>query len=266
MTTPTPITSAFYAPTVVTLPATAYFGLLALRLALLVTFAFADVIFIKGSADVVLGEAEAMSWFVAIVLTGLSLYLMLKSGFLFREAHDLSADPRFSLVLIGGWAVLGTAIVVLRFNAAGWTTQAIAIGGAAPVADETGKSQGVAILLALIYISSGTLAWFEGKHLFNPVAQAFLIGRVKRGRVLKATVAQQGVVAGSAEDLERGRGNLEGVNTARAAVENGLRSIATDLMAEARVRISIHLGDPAATGMTAQPPLNPTTTQESNPS
>jgi len=243
----------FYAPHIISTSIERFLGLLGVRLALLALFAFADVVFIKKSVDVVLQESEGISWFVAIIMTCLSVYTMLKSGYFYRTAAG-TQTARWTLVLVAGWLLLGIALVLIRLNASAWTTTRVAVAGMPETMDGAAADQGKAFLLGLIYLSSGVLAWFEGKVIFNPVAQAFLTVKRQRDRVSTSITAQEGLVNRNAEDLERARGNLAGLAEARSAVVSGLTALAYELMAESRVRIANHLGDPGATGITENTP------------
>ncbi len=240
--------------------ARSYWVSMGLRILMLIAFSCADLIFIKGTLDLILDQQEAVSWTVAIVLTIGSVAIMVKAGYLYRKAQDDGHGRGWILVLVAGWALLGVALVVMRFNGAEWTSSAIAVEGQVGAVDETAKHQGIALLLGLIYISAGVFAYFEGMHDINPTAIEYMSLRPRVARLIDDITAQRGIVARAAEDLERAKGNLAALPDARAAAEGALRYRAEELMALARVRIANALGDPAATGITEIEP-NPFTAE-----
>lgn len=227
----------------------AYLSALGLRLVLLAVFAFADLVFIKGTLDLVLNEQEFVSWSIAIMLTVGSIAIMINAGFLSLKAQAEGHGRAGAIALVAAWALLGTALVVMRFNGAEWTSTALAAEGQFGAVDETAKHQGLALLLGLIYISSGALAFFDGRHI-NPIAIAYLRLKARNERLTDEIIAQRGVVAKNIEDLERAKGILQQVPDGRKAAEQRLRFRAQELTALARVRTAVLLGDPASTGVT----------------
>jgi hypothetical protein len=221
------------------------------RIGALILFALADVIFIKTTIDIVLLSADVISWLVAVLLAIGAVVMAVTTGHL---AHVAAAEGRRALpahLLIVGWAALGAALVAMRFNAAAWTAAPIQVeGAAAPAFDEAAMHRGMAVLLALVYLASGVWGYVEGRHLFNPFAQAYVIGRLRRPGVVARVISQGGLVDRSVEDLRRAREQVAALTGTRRAAENARRSLAAELMAEARVRIANALGDPGSTGIT----------------
>lgn len=227
-----------------------YFSTLALRMVLLLAFACADLVFVKGTIDLVLNENEAISWSIAIMLTIGSVAIMLKAGYLLRKAESDGYGTRLVFVLLGAFLLIGAALVIMRLNGAEWTATAIAVEGQAGAADETAKHQALAFLLGLFFLASGTLSFFEGKHDINPTAIAYLRLKRRTDRTIEEITAQRGVVARGVDDLERAKQILREVPEGRKAAAGQLRYRAEELMALSRLHIANALGDPISTGIT----------------
>jgi hypothetical protein len=239
------------APHVIAASPRRYLVGLGARIGALILFALADVIFIKTTIDIVLLSADAISWLVAVLLAIGAVVMAVTTGHL---AHVAAAEGRRALpahLLIIGWLALGVALVAMRFNAAAWTATPIQVEGvAAPAFDEAAMHRGMAVLLALIYLASGLWGYVEGRHLFNPFAQAYVASLLHRPALAARVISQGGLVNLYVEDLRRGRQQVEALIATRRAAENARRSLAAELMAEARVRIANSLSDPASTGIT----------------
>jgi hypothetical protein len=247
------------------------FAFLGLRVLGLGIFALADVVVIKGTVDIVLRESDEVSWFVSILLALGAVVMAASAGHLSRRAAVDGSTQLIPHLLVLGWLGLGVALVLIRFNAATWTVPPPQVEGvAAPAFDEAGMHQGLAGLLALLFLASGVWAYVEGRTLVNPVAIAYLWSEVRRRRLLAREVAQNAILLRDAEDLQRARGHLLALEPAREAAEDARRALARQLMTEARVRIAIHLADPASTGITeiapTRPELGPLTPDESDES
>jgi hypothetical protein len=245
------------APHLLTAKPTGYAISLGIRLLLLLAFASADVVLVKTTIDLVLDQQEAISWFIAVVLSIGSVTIMVKAGFLYRTAEGDGHGRAWVFALVAAYVLIGLALVIMRMNAAQWTESAIAVEGQLGAVDETAKHQGIALLLAMFYIAAGALAFFDGLHDLNPTAIAYLALRPRVERLAGSITAQRSVVARAAEDLERAKGNLAGLEAARAAAENALRYRAAELMALARIRIANAIADPQATGVTEIAPEYP---------
>ena len=246
--------SPWAAPHALSASPTASRLLLAARVAGLGVFALADVVMIKGTVDIVLQQSDAVSWFIAILLGLGAVAMATTTGHLARVAAEEGRSATLAHLLVVGWLALGVALVALRANAATWTVPPPLVEGvAAPAFDEAAMHQGIAALLALLYLSSGVWAYVEGRQ-FNPVLMAFSAAQARLERYRVQEIGQRALALRSAEDVQRARGQLTELHAARQAAEAAWRALAEQLMTEARVRMAIHLGDPAATGITELAP------------
>lgn len=243
---------AWHAPHLVGETLSTYVLIRALFMIPLIAGGTTELSFVKGTIDVVLDQAEIISWMVSIGITLLSITSMLLAGHLFRVAKAVHQKPTLGIWLIAGWAILGLSLVVIRFNGASWAASAISVGGA-PL--ETGgenvaKEQALAFILALVYLACGILAFVEGNKLFNLAAQGLIRVR-RRLAVLRPRLSEQyGLVNRLAEVLQIARGVLNDQPHALRTAQIRLAAAADSLKSDARHRIALHLGDPSATNIT----------------
>jgi hypothetical protein len=228
------------------------------RILAVLLFSGIDIPFIKGSVDLVFQGQEWMSWVIATLLTLGAVLIAMTAGFLARATRTPRALWAAHLPLVG-WLFLGVAVVGMRFGAADWTVAPVLVEGMAPVVDETGRHHGTAVLLAFLYFASGVWSYVEGRHVFNPVAAAYLSGRARRDRLTDAVIRQSGITNRATEDFQRARGNLAAVESGHTAARAALRALADELQAESRILIANHLGDPRATGITEIAPARRST-------
>lgn len=246
---------AWHAPHLVGVTLFSYLLVRALFMIPLLASATTELSFVKSTIDIVIDQAESISWLVSIGITVLSITSMLLSGHLFRAAKAARQKPTFGRLLIAGWSVLGLFLVVIRFNGANWATSSIAVGGAGlnTGGDDVSKEQALAFILALVYLACGVLAFVEGNKLFNLAAQG-LIGVRRRLTALRPRLSEQyGLVNRLAEVLQMARGVLADQPNALQTAQTRLAAAADSLKSDARHRISWHLGDPGSSNITDPP-------------
>lgn len=243
---------AWHAPHLVGVTLFTYVALRALFMIPLLAGGTTELSFVKGTIDIVIDQAEIISWLVSIGITLLSITSMLLSGHLFRAAKAVHQKPTFGRLLIAGWAVLGLFLVVIRFNGASWATSSIVVGGAAldTGGDDVAKEQALAFILALVYLACGILAFVEGNKLFNLAAQGLIRVRRRLAGLKPKLSDQYGLVNRLAEVLQIARGVLADQPAALRTAEIRLAAAADSLKSDARHRISWHLGDPGSSNIT----------------
>lgn len=223
-------------------------------IALLVFISASDLIFIRSTFNVVLRDSPILSWILGASLTAAAVGLAFAAGALARKAYAATqgsrADALLATVLVVGWFLLGAAMFVLRWRAASYATTPVTYEKAAATSGlETHKEQLLAIILAGIYLATGALTFADAWKLTNPAAKTFRRVTTALARLRPLLAAQLGRVAHLRENLAVHEHQLSEIEARKANALASRRALADELKAHARVRIAVHLGDPAATGI-----------------
>lgn len=222
------------------------FGLLGL-------ISFADLLLVKTTFNVILRDAEWLSWVLGVSLTLAAVAMAFFAGRYSRQAvaggPSVKSDQAIVGILIVLWLVLGAGIFLLRWNAAEFAPAQVAYEGAQTTSVEEAKERLLAVVLAAVYLATGGLAFVDGYRLTNPVAAAM---RTARGRLEKLRPRLQeriGVVARLRENLTAAELEYARLPEQLAEAIAARETLAEELKALARVQIAMHLGDPSATGV-----------------
>lgn len=249
--------SAWHAPHLVGVSGKNYYLVRAFLILFPIAGGVLEFGFIKSIIDIVLDQAEVLSWVISLSLTALSVAIPMYAGFQFRVAKSHGEKPTFGIILIAGWIFIGTFIVALRLFGASMSAVTVSIPGAnlGTGAADGQQEQVLAFLLILLFIACGLLAFAEGYSLFNIAAQGLIRTRRELERILLQIADQYGLVNRLTEGLQVARGTIADQPGALLTAQIQLASFADSLKADARHRIAWHLGDPAGTNITDLPPV-----------
>lgn len=236
-----------------------YLGIVA-AFAVLGVITLADLFLIKGTFNRILRDDEALSWILGGSLTLAAVAGAFTAGSYARKAvadpHSSRPDRGIATALILGWVALGAGMFVLRWNAADFAPTAIAYDGAMDSSmTEAAKEQLLAVVLAAVYLATGILAFVDGYKLTNPAAAALRAARARLERLLPRLQQQEALVARLRENLSVAEYEYTRLPQEHAIAIASREALAQELKAHARVQITLHLGDPAATGLVR--PANP---------
>lgn len=227
-----------------------------ITLVILTVVAAGDLVLIKSTFDRVMGQYEIFSWILAIGLTVAAISAMYSAGAETKTATAAGRTRTSSLKstsLVVAWVLLGVGLLWLRWNSQLFMGQTTYEG-------DSGAGTGqdlehyLAIVLLMIYIATGVLAWVDGYKLTNGAAAAMRETRRQYRSTAADLAVKEGRVARLIENLAIHRYELAAIDRERDLALRARDDLAAELKEHARVQLAMQLADPAATGVVRNRP------------
>ncbi len=208
----------------------------------------ADMMAFKTTLDILLRQAQLLSWVMAGGATCLALVAAARLGVAIavRRRHDTRHASFTVAVAATAWLGLGLAMFITRMLDSG--NAAPAFGTAAPQPAQ--HTTLIAIFFLAIYLISGTCMMVEAQRLHNPEAALhrrlgkLLDKQTARTAKAEATAAR----AQEAFDLHNREYAREYIRY-RAAIA-ARKALAGEAASHARLIMASSMGDPSKTGVT----------------
>jgi hypothetical protein len=234
----------------------------ACRLLLLAGLTCGDLVAIKSTLDHVLRLSGLFSWVLAVAVTALSVYAARTGGQEFRVLtatrwrHPSTAVTVGVVVMV--WAGLGAGLLWMRWHAAQLVPAVAQWEGQTATSDTSSAREHVlAVVLATVYALTGVMAWIDGKAMTNTATTAMRQARRRAAQLERQLSVKEGQVARHAEHLAAAEHDLARLPHDHQDAVAAHLALAGELKDWARLRMAVHLGDPASTGMVRYRPDQP---------
>lgn len=214
---------------------------------LLAVVSVADLFFVKGTLDPLIGEAEFFSWAVATTVAVLSVVAAVQAGRYSRKYRATGDDRGVAIGLLVAWTALGLGLFVMRWIAGDLTADVVFEGGTATDDDTTHHL--MALVLASVHLATGATAFLSGYALTNAEGFALRTARRMHRRVLRLLPEAEATYTRLATNLGARVTEMSEAAQAAETAKAVRRAVAAHVQAVARVRIAQHLGSPPATGV-----------------
>lgn len=229
-----------------------FVGLAALDGLLLALISVADLFFVKGTLDPLIGQAEFFSWAVATTVALLSVVAAVQAGRYTRKYRATGHDRGVALGLLVAWAALGVGLFVMRWIAGDLTTHVVFDGGTAT--NESATHHLMALVLATVHLATGATAFLSGYALTNPEGFALRTARQMHRKVLRLLPETEATYTRLATNLGARLSEMAEAREAAETAKAVRRAVAAHVQAVARARIAQHLGSPEGTGVARSRP------------
>jgi hypothetical protein len=224
---------------------------------LIVAGALTDTIAFKSTLDLLLRQAEALSWVMAVGATCMALVAAARTGIAVAERRRL--DTVYGTVAVSvaalTWLALGAAMFLVRWLETGTGAPVFGTGLFGGTAEVPGHQLHVALFFGAVYLISGACTMFEAERLHNPEYSAYRrLGKL-HDRQVRRTAAAAAELNRARSTVDHHAGELEREEHRRAAAIAARKALGHEAANYARLLMAERLRDPAKTGITETGPL-----------
>jgi hypothetical protein len=220
--------------------------------------ALTDTVAFKSTLDLLLRQAEPLSWLMAVGATSMALVAAAGAGIAvaIRRRHDTLYATFAVTAAAAVWLALGAAMFLVRWLDTGTAVPAFGstqLGGASVPAP--GHQILVALFFGSVYLISGACTAFEAERLHNPEYSAYRRLDKLHLQQVHRTAAAEARLSRARSAVEHHAGELAREDHRRSAAITARKALGAEAANYARLLMAARMRDPAKTGITETGPV-----------